>query len=88
MPKLVVTHEVVDVERWLEGKETIASVSAAFADDITTYVAADGSNNVAFTANVHDMEGLQAFLASRPPEAVANEEKYGVILPQVMYVEK
>lgn len=88
MPKLVVTHKVVDVERWLEGKEAIASVSAAFADDITTFVAADGSNNVAFTANVHDMEGLQAFMAELPPEAVASEEKYGVLQPSTVYVEK
>ena len=52
MPKVVLTHSVVDVERWLKGKdERVADIGAAGAN-VTDYVAADGSNNVAVTVDV------------------------------------
>ena len=88
MPKLIVTSKVVDVERWLEGKDALIAISSPFADEIATFVAMDGSDSVAFTANVHDMAGLQAFRASPPPEVAANDEKYGVIPPPTIYIER
>lgn len=66
-PNVIVTAKVVDFERWLDGKDDLIAMSAPFADHVTTYVAMDESNNVAFTATVHDLAGLQAFMASPSP---------------------
>ena len=88
MPKIVVTHAVVDIERWLKGKAERAATISAFATNVTDYVAMDGSNNVAITADVHDTAGAQATMASPSPEDAALEEKHGVIQPQMVYIEK
>jgi hypothetical protein len=55
---------------------------------VTDHVAADGSSNVAITADIHDMEGLQALMASPSPEDAAAEERHGVIQPITVYIEK
>jgi hypothetical protein len=55
---------------------------------VTDYVAADGSNNIAVTADVHDMAGAQAMMASPSPEDAAAMERHGVIPPLAVYVEK
>ena len=47
MPKMVMTHAVVDVERWLGGKEARAAAIGAVGANVTDYVASDGSNNIA-----------------------------------------
>ncbi len=88
MPKIVITHKVVDTERWLTGKSERASVISAYATNATDYVAADGSNNIAVTADVHDMAGAQAMMASPSPEDAATMERHGVIPPLTVYVEK
>jgi hypothetical protein len=88
MPKMVVTHPVVDIERWLKGKAERAAGFGSYATNVTDYVAADGSNNVAITADIQDMAGLQALMASPPPWAVAQEESHGVLPPQTAYIEK
>ena len=67
MPRIVITHAVVDIERWLKGKDARAAVISAFATNVTDYVAMDGSNNIAITADVHDMAGAQAMMASPSP---------------------
>jgi hypothetical protein len=88
MPKIVITHAVVDIERWLKGKAERAAVISAFATNVTDHVAMDGSNNIAVTADVHDMAGAQAMMASPSPEDAALEEKHGVIQPLTVYIEK
>jgi hypothetical protein len=88
MPKMVVTHAVVELDRWLQGKAERAEVIGRYATNVTDYVAADGSNNVAVTADIHDMAGLQALMASPSPEDTAAQERHGVIQPIVAYVEK
>ena len=88
MPKMVVTHAVVELDRWLQGKADRAEVIGRYATNVTDYVAADGSNNVAVTADVHDLAGLQALVASPSPEDTATQERHGVIQPIVAYVEK
>jgi len=88
MPKIVITHKVVDVERWLKGKAERAAVISAYATQVTDHVSMDGSNNIAVTADVHDMAGAQALMASPSPEDVALEEKHGVIQPMTVYIEK
>jgi uncharacterized protein YkwD len=55
---------------------------------VTDHVAADGSNNVAITADIQDMAGLQALMASPTLEAAAQEESHGVLPPMTAYIEK
>jgi hypothetical protein len=85
---MVVTHAVVDIERWLDGKAERAAAIGRVATNVTDYVAADGSNNVAITADIHDMEGAQSMMASPSPEDAAIEERHGVIHPTVAYIER
>jgi carbohydrate-binding DOMON domain-containing protein len=44
---MVITHAVVDIEQWVNGKAERAATIGAFATKVTDYVAADGSNNIA-----------------------------------------
>ncbi len=88
MPKLVLTHAVVDIERWLKGKEERAAAFSPFARNVTDHVALDGSNNVAITADVDDVAGAQAMMASPSPEAAAQAESHGVLPPMTVYIEK
>lgn len=88
MPKMVITHPVVDIDRWLGGKAERAATIGAFATDVTDHVAADGSNNIAITADVHDVAGAQAMMAAPTPEAAAVMESHGVLPPMTVYIEK
>ena len=89
MPRVVITHAVVDVDRWLGGKaERAAAIeSGTTGSNVTDYVANDGSNNVAITADVSDLAALQGMLASPPPEVLATMEAHGVVQPISAYVE-
>jgi hypothetical protein len=88
MPRIVVTHAVADVDRWLQGKagraEAIASGSGT---NVTDYVAEDGSNNVAVTADVSDLDAMRAMLSAPPPEVLARMQEHGVIPPLTAYIE-
>ncbi len=88
MPHVVITHAVKDVETWLTGKEERAAAFSPFASHVTDHVAMDGSNNVAITADVHDIAGAQAMLASPSPEVAAAMERHGVIQPISAHIEK
>ena len=88
MPKMVITHKVVDVDRWLKGKAERVAASAPFGTNSTDYVALDGSNNVAITVDIEDMAAAQAMMASPPPEVAAQAERHGVLPPLTTYIEK
>jgi len=88
MPKVVMTHAVVDTERWLEGKAERAAALSAFATNVTDYAAADGSNNIAVTADIEDVATAQAALASPSPETAALMESHGVLPPITTYIER
>ena len=88
MPKMVITHAVVDVDRWLQGKAERVEIISKYATNVTDHVAADGSNNVAITADIHDMAGLQELMASPSPDDTAAQERHGVIQPITAYIEK
>jgi hypothetical protein len=83
VPRIVITHAVVDIERWLKGKADRAAIGT----NVTDHVAQDGSNNVAVTAGVEDLDAAQAMIASPPPEVAAKMEEHGVIPPLTVYVE-
>jgi len=86
--RMVLTHGVVDVARWLEGKaERAAAIESGSGSNVTDYVAADGSNNIAVTADVADVDAIKAMLASPPPEVLARMEAHGVVPPIAAYIE-
>ena len=88
MPKIVITHAVKDVETWLKGKAERVAAFSPFAKNVTDHVATDGSNNVAITADITDMEGAQKMMTTPSPEAAATAERHGVIQPVVTHIEK
>ena len=86
MPRIVITHAVQDVERWLGGKAERAAALAGVTN-VADLVAMDGSNSAAVAFDVDDLDGLKALLASTPPEVAAQAEAHGVIQPMTVYVE-
>jgi len=87
MPRMVLTHGVVDIERWLKGKDERASALGSVGSNVIDHVALDGSNRIAVTADIHDLDALQALLDSPPPEVAAQMEAHGVLPPITAYVE-
>ena len=84
---MVFTHAVVDIERWLNGKAERAAAIGTVGSNVTDHVALDGSNNVAVTADIDDMDAAQAMIGSPPPEVAALMEKHGVVQPITAFVE-
>ena len=83
MPKLVFTHAVVDVDRWLKGK----SDREVLGSNVVDYVAEDGSNNIAISVDVDDPAAMKAMLASPPAEVQAQMDEHGVVAPITTYIE-
>lgn len=53
MPKVVITHAVQDLNRWLQGKaERAAAIESGTGSNVTDYVAQDGSNKIALSATL------------------------------------
>jgi muconolactone delta-isomerase len=86
MPRVVITHAVQDVDRWVKGKAERAAALPG-ATDITDLVAMDGSNRAAVAFDIDDLDALKAVLSSIPPELAAQAESHGVIMPMTAYVE-
>lgn len=88
MPRIVVTHAVEDVPRWLQGKAgRAAAIASGSGSNVTDYVAQDGSNNIAVGADVSDLAAMAAMLSSPSPEVAAAMQEHGVIPPLTVYVE-
>ncbi len=88
MPKIVITHGVADVNKWLGFKaERAEAIAGLGGTDPVDHVACDGSNTVALSCNVADVDAMMATLGSPPPEIVAVMEKHGVLPPLVAYAE-
>ena len=88
MPRIVITHAVADIERWLAGKtERAAAIESGSGSNVVDFVAKDGSNNIAITADVADVDAMQAMLASPSPEVAAKMQEHGVVPPITAYVE-
>ena len=89
MTKVVLTHAVEDVERWLSFKsERAESIGAMGGSNVVDHAAADGSKSVAVSVDVADLGAFQAGLASPPPELAAAMARHGVIPPVSALVEK
>jgi hypothetical protein len=89
MSKMVITHKVEDVEKWLKGKvERAEAIAHLGGKNVVDHVASDGSNNVAITADVSDPAALTAALASPSPELSSAMASHGVVPPLTLHVEK
>ena len=88
MPRMVITHDVVDIERWLKGKDERAAAIGSVGSNVTDHVALDGSNRIAVTADIHDLDAVKALLDSPPPDVAAQMEAHGVLPPLTAYIEK
>jgi hypothetical protein len=88
MPRVVITHDVVDIQRWLNGKDERAAAIGAGGRNVTDYVADDGSNRIAVTVDVDDMAVLEGLRTSPPPEIAAQMESHGVLPPITVFIEK
>jgi hypothetical protein len=55
---------------------------------VVDHVAQDGSNAVAVTVDVDDVDVVLAAVASPPPELADAMERHGVIPPLTFYVAK
>ncbi len=88
MPKVIVTHAVEDIDRWLQGKDArAAEIGTAGGSNVTEYLAKDGSNKIAVTVDAEDLDALQSMLASPSPETLALMQSHGVIPPLTAYVQ-
>ena len=88
MPKVVITHAVQDLDRRLQGKaERASAIESGTGSNVTDYVAEDGSNNIAITADVADVEAMKSMLAAPPAEVAAAMEAHGVVQPLTAYIE-
>ena len=88
MPKIIVTAAVKDVEAWLQFKADMTAALSAVASDGSSYVAMDGSNQVASTWDVPDMEAFQAAQRAFSPDLAAVAERAGMIPPVMIYIKK
>jgi hypothetical protein len=86
VPRIVITHAVEDVDRWLKGKAERAAALPG-ATNVTDLVAMDGSNHASVAFDIDDLDGLKAMLSSVPPEMAAQAESHGVVMPMTVYVE-
>ncbi len=85
MPQIIVTAAVNDVEEWLKFKAEMVPAMSAVASDGSSFVAMDGSNQVASTWDVPDLEAFQAAQGSFAPELAAAAKRAGMI-PSTMVI--
>ena len=86
MARIVITHAVENVERWLGFKhERAEQIESMGGSNVVDHVAADGSNNVAVTADVADPAAFQAPSAAPPPEMADTPKRHGIIPPVTIH---
>lgn len=88
MPRMVITHDVIDVDHWLQGKVERAAALGSAGTGITDYVALDGSNHIAVTADIDDVDFVKGLLASPSPELATQTESHGVQPLITVYIER
>ena len=86
MPRVVITHAVQDVDRWLRGKDERAAALPG-ATNVTDLVALDGSKQAGVTLDLDDVDSLTSMLSSMPPEVAAQAESHGVVMPFSVFVQ-
>lgn len=88
MPKVVVTHNVADVEKWLGFKsERAEAVAGLGGSNVVDHVAVGGGTTVAVSADVSDVAAFEAALSTPPPEVAEIMQSHGVQPPLTIFVE-
>ncbi len=85
MPRVLFVHPVSDRDHWASKHSERVEAFAAWGTNVVDYLSAAGDDMVCVGVDVHDMEAMQASLAS--PEIDAAKQAHGVLEPIVMYVE-
>ena len=89
MPRIVVIHDVEDVDTWIGYKaERADAIGMLGGSNVVDHVSRDGSKTIAVSADVTDVEGLEAALSAPPPEVMETMQRHGVIPPLTIYVER
>ena len=83
MPKVHVTHRVIDVAGWKSLDSERDEIIGGVASDIVSYTDPEGGDTVGLTMNVPDMDAPAKFMES--PEAAEGMKKHGV-LPETMQI--
>jgi hypothetical protein len=87
MPKVVITHKVADVEKWLSFKsERAAAIGNLGGTNVVDHVEVGGDDAVAITCEMDDVDAALAVVQSPPPELGAAMEKHGVVQPLTIFV--
>jgi hypothetical protein len=88
MPKVVVTHNVADVEKWLGFKaERAEAIAGLGGSSVVDHVAKGGSTTVAISAEVSDVAAFEAALSAPPPAVAQIMQNHGVQPPLTIFVE-
>ncbi len=85
MPRVVFTHPVSDVEHWASKHSERVEAFASWGSGVVDCLGADGSNNVSVCVDVHDLDAMQAAMAS--PEIEAAKQAHGVLEPVSVFIE-
>jgi hypothetical protein len=89
MPRIVVVHDVEDVDNWLKHKaERAEAIANMGATDVVDHVAEDGSKTVAITAAADDVDAVLAATASPGPELMDAMQRHDVVPPLKIFVQK
>jgi hypothetical protein len=87
MPKVVITHKVADVEKWLTFKsERAAAVGSLGGTNIVDHAEVGGGNDVAITCEIDDIDSALNAVRSPSPELGAEMQKHGVVPPLTIFV--
>ncbi|MCW5514736.1 hypothetical protein [Muriicola sp. Z0-33] len=84
MPKVVFTHAVKDVDLWMSKHAERVDLFAEWGSNVVGYAIADGSNMVALTIDVNDMDAMEQSLGTA--EMDKEKEAHGVTGPIAMFV--
>ncbi|MEW7009753.1 hypothetical protein [Lentilitoribacter sp. EG35] len=83
MPKMVFTHKVEDVAKWMSFEKEREEIFAPFAKNLKSHIDIEGSNMVAMTM---DMHGEKEFFASHNADYHdSNMKRQGVIRPVTIF---
>jgi hypothetical protein len=89
MPRVIITHDVADLDTWLEGtSERAEAIKLMGGADVVDHVALDGSNKVAVSAQTDDVDAVLSAIESPTPELVDAMQRHGVVPPLAVYVER
>jgi len=85
MPRVVFTHPVSDLAHWASKHSERVDAFASWGSNVVDGLSVDGSNNVSVSVDVHDLEAMEAAMAT--PEMDAAKQAHGVLEPLSVFIE-